>query len=250
MTATAPATSPATAPTPADEVPWRIVTWNVRGAGRPDLSALAAVIGRLRPDVVAIQEIRRGQATDLAARLGWNHQWARKHHPYTPLGWWLAEGHALLSRHPLRSATSRVISPGVSTWTYRHRVLQSASVIRRGVTMRFHNTHLAAHDRPDERIAQAERAAAFVGADGGELVVVAGDFNADHEAEVVRPFHALGLRDPGGGPTHPAIAPRRRFDYVLVPAAAEVIEQHEQFGGEEWAELSDHIPVLVEFHPA
>jgi endonuclease/exonuclease/phosphatase family metal-dependent hydrolase len=71
--------------------------------------------------------------------------------------------------------------------------------------------------------------------------------NAPGEVEVIRPFHRAGLRDPGGGPTHPSIAPRRRLDYVLVPDAARVVDRHEPSGGEDWWALSDHIPVVLEF---
>ena len=35
---------------------------------------------------------------------------------------------------------------------------------------------------------------------GADLAVVAGDLNAPGEVEVIREFHPVGLRDPGGGP--------------------------------------------------
>ena len=116
-----------------------------------------------------------------------------------------------------------------------------------GDDLRLYDTHLAAHRAPDERIAQAERVAALVRAEAPTLAVVAGDLNAPGEVEVIRSFHPVGLRDPGGGPTNPAIAPRQRLDYVLVPESARVTHQWEADGGEWWWALSDHVPVVVEF---
>lgn len=222
------------------------MTWNVRGAAGPDLARLAEVIVEQRPDVLALQEIRRSQARSLAAELRWNHEWTRKHYPYTPLVWWLAEGLAIMSPHSLTGAAHRTLSPGVSTWTYRHRVVQAATVRRGDESLRLYDVHLAAHGQADDRIAQAGRVVTMIGDEEPPVAVVAGDLNAPGEVEVIRPFHAAGLSDPGGGPTHPAIAPRRRLDYILVPDAAQVVDRYEPPGGEEWWALSDHIPVLIE----
>lgn len=228
---------------------WRVLTWNLRGSHRPDLGAVAEVVREHAPDVVAVQEIRRAQAAQLSSSLGWQVRWARKHHPYTPLVWWLAEGLAILTPHALSQVVRRTISPGVSTWTYRHRIVLAATVTRGGESLRVYDTHLAAHHRPDERIEQAARVAGFVRDDDAALRVVAGDLNAPGEVEVIREFHTVGLRDPGGGPTNPAIAPRSRLDYVLVPESSRVTHQWESPGGEWWWAISDHVPVVVEFEP-
>jgi endonuclease/exonuclease/phosphatase family metal-dependent hydrolase len=226
---------------------WRILTWNVRGSHRPDLALVADVIREHAPDVLALQEIRRGQAAALARLLGWQHAWARKHHPYTPLAWWTSEGLAIASPHPLRDVVRRSISPGVSTWTFRHRIVVAATLDRPDGSLRLYDTHLAAHRQPDERIAQARRVADLVRAESPPLAVVAGDLNAPGEPEVIREFHPVGLRDPGGGPTNPSISPRSRLDYVLVPERSRVTLQWESAGGEWWWAISDHVPVVVEF---
>ena len=193
---------------------WRVLTWNILGAGRPNLDVIAEVIAGYAPDVVALQEVQRHQARGLARRLGWRVLWTRKHYPYSPLVWWRAEGLALLTPHGVSEMISASISPGVSTWTYRHRVAMAATVSRDGDRLRVANVHLGTHD-PDERIAQARRAVPIIG--NRRPVVVVGDFNAADEVEVIREFGVLGLVDPGGDFTSPAIAPRQRLTTYWFP---------------------------------
>ena len=229
-----------------DETTWRIVSWNVRGSAQPDIGAVAEVIRGFEPDVVAIQEIQRRQATRLGATLGWRQCWTRKHYPYTPLMWWRAEGLAIVSPHSLDHVWRETISPGVSTWTFRHRVLLAATIRRGdGDELRVYDTHLAAHRAPDERIDQARRVARRVAADDAPQRIVAGDLNAHGEPEVIRELHAVGLRDPGSDSTHPSHRPRRRLDHVLVPQSARVLESSVPRGGDEWAGISDHLPLVV-----
>ena len=223
---------------------WRVLTWNIHGAGRPNLDVIAKVIDGYAPDVIALQEVRHAQARGLARRLRWRAVWTRKHHPYSPLVWWRTEGLSLMTPHAIGELTSVSISTGVSTWTFRHRVAMAATVTRDSDNLRIGNTHLATRS-PDERIAQARRAAAIMG--DRRPVVVAGDRNAIDEVELIREFGVRGLVDPGGELSNPSISPTRRLDYVLVPEAADVTARLTPEGGEQWHELSDHLPVLVEF---
>lgn len=253
-----------------------MLTWNLRGSARPELEAVAAVMRDLRPDAVAVQEIRRRQTRELARLLGWRSHWGRKHSPFTPLLWWLDEGHAILTPHRLVDPVRRSISPGTSTWTFRHRIVLAATVDRTPTldtpgggdgggdggrvgdatapghrdVLRLYDVHLAAHGAVDERITQAGRVTELALAEGVTPRVVAGDLNAHDELEVVRAFHPAGVRDRGGGMTNPPLAPTQRLDYVLIPEDAVVTAQVEVDGGEDWAELSDHLPVLVEFRIA
>jgi len=226
------------------------MTWNLHGVAGPDLAAVGTIIRDLHPDGVAVQEVRRSQARALARHLGWQHRWARKHYPYSPLIWWRAEGLAILTPHHMSDVRRRSISPGVSTWTHRHRIVVAATIGRAAEDrIRLYDTHLQSHAAADERIAQGRRVAEMVRDEAAPLRTVAGDLNAHDELEVTREFHGAGLRDPGGDPTLPSIAPTRRLDYVLVPESATVLERHEFTGGDDWWELSDHLPVLVEFRP-
>ncbi len=225
---------------------WRVLTWNILGSHRPNIDVIGEVILGYSPDVVATQEIRRRQAHALARRLGWKVVWTRKHYPYSPLVWWRAEGLAVISPHAVSELVAVSIAPGVSTWTHRHRVAIAATLTRAddGAVLRIVNTHLASHDA-DERIAQAHRVVALIG--DRRPAVVAGDLNAVDEVEVIREFGTAGLVDPGGDYTNPSIAPRQRLDYVLVPETATVSSRLVPTGGEPWHQLSDHLPVLIEF---
>jgi endonuclease/exonuclease/phosphatase family metal-dependent hydrolase len=225
---------------------WRVLTWNILGAKNPDPAALAAHVRNSNPDVVALQEVRRAQALTLASVLDWRVVWKRKHYPYTPLLWWRAEGQALLAPTALADARHYMLSPGVSTWIYRHRIMLAATVIRGDERLRVCNVHLSSSG-PDERIAQARRASEFIAAEPSAVRVVCGDMNAANELEVIREFHAAGVRDTGGDSTSPSRAPFQRLDYVLVPENASVSAIDTPDGGDEWAAISDHLPVLVEF---
>lgn len=225
-----------------------MLTWNVLGAHQPDLAEIAAAISEQEPDVVSLQEVQRRQVRKLAHRLGWHYAWARKHYPYSPLVWWRAEGIGIVSPWAVSARMRTTISPGVSTWIYKHRVLLAATITRRDGSIRVFNTHLASHD-PDERIAQAKRVADRVRADTAQLCIVTGDLNTtdDTEVEVLREFRAVGLSDPGGTVSNPSITPFQRLDYVLVPTGTRVTRTHTPEGGERWDRISDHLPVLVEF---
>jgi endonuclease/exonuclease/phosphatase family metal-dependent hydrolase len=229
---------------------WRVLTWNILGSRQPNLDVISEVITGYVPDVVAMQEVRRRQARGLARRLGWRVVWTRKHYPYSPLVWWRAEGLAVVTPHKIGELVTVSISPGVSTWTYRHRVAMAATVTRRadddtdGAVLRFVNTHLASHD-VDQRIAQARRVLPLIG--DRRPAVVAGDLNSVDEVEVIREFGVAGLVDPGGDYSNPSIVPRQRLDYVLVPESATITARLTPVGGEQWQQLSDHLPVLIEF---
>lgn len=240
---------------------WRIMSWNIHGAAHPDLDAVARVVDRLRPDVVSLQEVRRGQARDLGRILGWHRRWARKHAPATPLLPHLDEGLAILSPHTLTDVRRTVVSHREPIWSWRRRIALGATVLDGTDAVRLVDVHLAAHHAVDARIEQARRlcrAARLLDRPPGTALVVAGDLNTHGEPEVIREFHPLGLVDPGGHATCPSTAPQHRLDRVLVPAGSTTVDVlgdlDRRIGDDEandwltvdWATLSDHLPVVVD----
>jgi endonuclease/exonuclease/phosphatase family metal-dependent hydrolase len=224
---------------------WTITSWNVHGSASPALDAIAGALRGLHPDVVAMQEVREGQAAELASLLGMQHAWALKHYTATPLLPGRAEGLAILTPHELSFTGAASLTPGTSRWTHRHRIAQWGLVQRADHSgYRILNLHLSPDDAAAARVAEARRAAELVAADGAP-VLVCGDLNDDVETEVVEALPAVDVD--GAGPTSPADAPRRRLDHVLVPAAATDVTVDVPPGGATWAELSDHLPVTVSF---
>ena len=130
---------------------WRVLTWNILGAHSPNLDVIAEVISGYLPDVVALQEVRRPQAAP------WPDGWdgvssgrastTRSRHS-------CGGARGTCDRHTSRGqrVISASISPGVSTWMFKHRVAMAATVTRTDEILRIVNTHLASHDA-DERIA-------------------------------------------------------------------------------------------------
>lgn len=225
---------------------WTIATWNLHGSADPDPVEVAARIGSMAADVVVAQEMRRQQARVVSRRLGWHHVWRRKHYPWSVMLWWRAEGLAILSPHRLSSPQRVVLSQRTHHWSYRNRIMLSATVHRSGAdALRIHDVHLSSDD-PDERIAQARRAVEILVRDGRG--VVAGDLNGHDEVEVMREFRVAGLDDAGGDATSPSHVPIAHLDRVLVPEGADVRATFVPDADERWVRLSDHLPLVVTVH--
>jgi endonuclease/exonuclease/phosphatase family metal-dependent hydrolase len=237
----------------------RVMTWNLRGAARPDLDDVAGRILAARPDVIGIQEIRRGQAAWLASRLRWHHHWALKHLAYGPFMWW-AEGMAVLSPHPLPFHARTVLNPAAFPWSYRRRIMQRILLDAPFGPLTIVNAHLASHQAPLERQQQSVVVADEVRrqqeADPSTIAVVIGDLNAADEPLTLAPLQGVGLRDAwhlsedgpsraSPGFTNPASRPNQRLDYVFVPDALSVDGVDVPSGGDAWSRLSDHLPVTA-----
>ena len=165
-----------------DRTAWRVLTWNIHGCAHgPTSTSSPRSIDRLAAR-------RRGAAGDppragavarrrarLAGRVG--DASTTRTRPLSgggPKGWRSSTPHR--GRH---DRSRRSLSPGVSTWTFRHRVVLAATGRRADASLRVYDVHLAAHRQPDERIAQAELAvAAMIADERPPTAVVAGDLNA------------------------------------------------------------------------
>lgn len=226
---------------------WTVLSWNIRGSGKPDLDRLASIISVESPDVVVLQEVRKNQAERLAQLLAMRYTWALKHYPFTPLLARCAEGAAILSPHALDAAAHTEIGARSSSWTWRRRIAQWALVGRADTSAyRVYNLHLSPGDRRTDRRAEVDHVTDLVAGHGeAPPAVIAGDFNDGADPSVVAALPGLEPVPPSH--TNPAEAPTQTLDHVLVPPDANDVAVTVPAGGPEWAELSDHLPVTVRF---
>lgn len=226
---------------------WTVMTWNLQGAKYTDLDRVAAAIRTESPDVVVLQEVRRPQATQLAATLDMSAEWVFKHHLFRPLFPGRAEGAAILTPHSIVAHDSAVISQVTATRSYKRRILQSATVERDDASgYRVYNAHLSPGDLASERQAEAARIAAIVEAHGDvPPAVIAGDFNDDGEPEIIATLP--GIEHVPSPPTNPSEHPTKRLDHVVLPIEARDVALIVPAGDEEWAALSDHLPLTALF---
>lgn len=232
---------------PPDRVPWAVTTWNVHGAEEPDVAGLAAAIAVESPDALVLQEVRQGQARELAGTLGMRWSWAFKHNPYTRLLPARAEGMAIMTPHLLDAAGHTEISEEQPRRSWKRRIAQWALVGRAdGGAVRIYNLHLSPHEDAASRRAEAVRVVELVTAHGDDPpAVVAGDLNDADDPHIV--FALPGLEHLVPPHSNPSSAPVQLLDHVLLPPEATDVSVTVPAGGEDWAALSDHLPVTVRF---
>jgi len=231
----------------------RIMSWNLRGAAKPRLDSVVEIVKAHEPDVLALQEVRRGQARRIAGLLGWRRPaWALKHNPYWP-AWWLAEGLALVSHHRLAVHPPVVLTPEINRRTFRRRILLPAEVLldddRRVLVI---DAHLSSGDDDELRVREAHHVLSIL-PDSPPTVLV-GDLNATPRAASIAVLIEGGFVDAwpaasrGGEPgfKYPANAPRRRIDYVMVGGGLGIAEVSVPDDlGAAMSGLSDHRPLLA-----
>lgn len=219
---------------------FRMATWNLRhgrgrGSGRVDLGAAAAMIAASDSDVVAVQEVDRGQPrsgnadqiAELALRLGWQgvfapsilgRPWARDAVLTTadvtddggP-----AYGIGLLSRHPLRESVRIVLpsgSAGGLVADREPRVLLRAAVATAIGDVTVHSTHLSWS--PWSAWRQLHWLLNLP-CDPHGPTVIAGDLNLP-ACVLGAALAGTGWRAASAGPTFPAPAPCVQLDHIVV----------------------------------
>ncbi|MER7460681.1 endonuclease/exonuclease/phosphatase family protein [Micromonospora sp. NPDC126480] len=257
----------------------RVATWNIRTGGRDSghdrRELILRVLDGLRPDVLALQELRGFDDQVLAGvadRLGMRGHLARS---------WFGQPVAVLVRPPLR-----VLAAGPLRRPFHHAAVRVRVATSAG-PLALLGTHLNPYSG-GRRLMEADWLAAALRRTGGELALVAGDLNtldpaADHAErlaglpELYRRRHlrrdgrtvdtrAVGrLLDAGlvdlarhdGGPepdgwTVPTrhggaeFAPMR-LDYLLgTPAVARLTRQVRVLRGGDAEHASDHYPVAAD----
>jgi len=218
---------------------------------RRNLEAIAAVLGRERPDVVALQEADGPSAwsggfdhVETLARLaGFDHAFRGEHNPFSLGRLDLSSGTALLSRLPLDAPRSHAFqqnwrdTKGFVAATVTPDAFGGTAVD----VVSIHLDFLAERVRRRQIGQLVDR---FAGS--GRPLVVLGDFNCEL-GERRRSFdllaHELRLRpvERGGSPTFPAWRPLVRLDWILVSPELEFVRYRTLED-----RLSDHLGVVAE----
>jgi endonuclease/exonuclease/phosphatase family metal-dependent hydrolase len=254
------------APAPAVAPPGlRVLTLNVAHARRQaqhqallkeptlrrNLEAIAAVLGRERSDVVALQEADGPSAWSggfdhvetLAQLAGFDHTFRGEHNPFSLGRLDLSSGTALLSKLPLEAPRSHAFqqnwrdTKGFVAATVTPDALGGTAVD----VVSIHLDFLAERVRRRQIEQLVDR---FAGS--GRPLAVLGDFNCEL-GERRRSFdllaHELRLRpvERGGSPTFPAWRPLVRLDWILVSPELEFVRYRTLED-----RLSDHLGVVAE----
>jgi endonuclease/exonuclease/phosphatase family metal-dependent hydrolase len=236
--------------TPHGPAALRIATYNVHrcrgldGRTRPD--RIAAVIGAIGADVVALQEVvgagprGGGHAEELGAALG--------------MGWVMAParqfrghqfGNAVLSRFPITAH----IEHDLSWKTCEPRRLQRVDIAADGCTLHVYNVHLGTALL--ERRHQAARLASIV-ADrhvGGSKIVL-GDFNEWSRGLATRilneRLHSVDLRTHlKRRRTYPGVFPLLHLDHIYYSGRIEIVSV-ELARSRLSLVASDHLPLVAD----
>lgn len=222
----------------------RVVAYNIRhGEGmdrKLDLARTAGVLEKLKPDLVALQEVddrarRSGgvdQAAELGRRLGMHHAFG-KFMDYQGGGY----GLAVLSKFPILETHVHRLPDGAEPRVVLEVVTQPAGT---GPRLSFASIHLD-WTRPEFRMAQVKALQEKL-SPRKHPVVLAGDFNAKPGSPLMEFVGARWAVVPKtGNPfTHSASEPRIEIDFVVTRgvgkgATCRVVD--EKFA-------SDHRPLL------
>ena len=228
----------------------RVLSYNIHhGEGtdrRFDLVRLGGVIERLRPDLVALQEVDVGterafgenQLAELARLTGMHAEFG-KAMDYDGGGY----GVAVLSRWPLLSVRNDPL-PRAPEREPRAALTVHVKLSARGPLVQFTSTHLDQGRDPENRLAQVDALKELL-AHAEIPSILAGDMNARRDTDAMLALEAgwtntsTADSDPGGASGRP----RSRGDHILVRPAGHwrVIEWHVI----DETLASDHRPLLA-----
>ena len=205
----------------------RILCYNIHyGQGNDgvyDIPRLAAVINRLKPDLVALQEVDVGversgrlhEARQLGELTGMAVRYGPTQHYQGGL-----YGNAVLTRLPILDV---LIQPLPYTESTPERTTYPRGAIAVTVQgpdrqpLRFISTHFQ-HNVEADRVAEAQAINRLFAGDADSLpTILAGDMNATPDAEPVTSLQQRwtdAIDDPAA-PSAPSSAPRSRIDYIF-----------------------------------
>jgi endonuclease/exonuclease/phosphatase family metal-dependent hydrolase len=176
---------------PAEPVVIRVLTYNIRhGEGRDrvlDLTRTAEAMKKAEPDIIALQEVdrltNRSGGVDQLAEL------ARMMEMHSEFGRAMAYdggeyGVGVLSRWPIHGAETNLLP---SSEYYEQRTSLSVRVRagEHGPDFSFTSAHLSTSREVGDALGQADRLNELLVRDRGVSSVLAGDFNAGPDSEVM-----------------------------------------------------------------
>ncbi len=240
-------------------IPVKVISYNIHIASPPsvkpdfsvtDLKAVAAVINREKPDLIALQEvdaytIRSGkdshQAKDLAEMTGMHYHFAKAiDHSEGDYG------AAVLSRHPIIESESHKLSVTEGSGG-EIRPLAIVTVDLAGEKVVFMSVHLDHRSDVDRRF-QVEQLLDVTRLHDQDPVILCGDFNMRPENEIFnlirQQFSMIGEKQPF---THSSTNPTRTLDYILLNKKASELFEIVNYTTVDEKYASDHLPVMLEF---
>lgn len=233
----------------------RVMSYNIHHCNPPskpgiiDLDAIATTITKQNPDIVALQEVdinteRSGkvnQAAQLALKTGLKSFYFAKAIDHEGGDY----GVAILSKFPLDDINTYRL-PMDSATKGEPRVLAVAiATLPGGKKIRVASTHLDAQKAPVNRLLQI-KAIDSIAASESLPFIIAGDFNAEENSEVIKTLDKGFTRTCAScAPTIPVINPKKAIDFIAYKSAKVLSVKSHQVVEETYA--SDHLPVGAVF---
>lgn len=237
--------TPETRDLPLQRRPLVVLTWNI--AGHDELTdgdhvrQTAEAIRRIRPDLVALQEVHRGtwqarfhdQLAELASRTGLRGAFAPSF-----VQWGGGYGNAILTRGQIMEAKLHPL-PCLG----EPRSLLEATIRIDGATTSFYSTHLTTWGPLNSRKrAEQLQCIAHLVRTSPHPYILAGDLNTgpnSPEMEAFRRENIAQLASQEVGPTYPSL--NAQLDYIFAGPGWQVRSSRT------WPiEASDHLPVTAE----
>jgi endonuclease/exonuclease/phosphatase family metal-dependent hydrolase len=244
---------PASAREPAPRPTLRVVSHNIRHGvgmdGKLDLERIAAVLRRLEPDLVALQEVdehcRRSGGVDQAAELG---RLSGMEHRFGEFMDYDGGryGLAVLSKLPIKATRRHQLPKGAEP-----RCALEIEVDAAGLGFGRPLSFTCVHNDWTQEAIRVEQMKTLVAALGDRRpAIIAGDYNGEPEDASLEVLDGAGWRILGknGGPewngTWPADTPTKEIDHVAERGLPDYAVWHDMV---EEALASDHRPILAVF---
>lgn len=233
----------------------KVMSYNIHHCNPPsrpgiiDLDAIAAVIRKQDPDIVALQEvdintIRSGkvnQAAQLALKTGLKSFYFAKAIDHEGGDY----GVAILSKFPLSDINTYRLPMDSSTKAEPRVLAVAIATLPGGKKIRIASTHLDAQKAPVNRLLQI-KAIDSIAASESLPFIIAGDFNAEENSDVIKTLDKRFTRTCNScAPTIPVINPKKAIDFIAYKPQKLVAVKSHRVINEIYA--SDHLPVLAVF---